>query len=114
QKSRCSSREFMELTASEVWSQILEEARSALPEQAFRTWLAPTRAISISSDTLIVSTPNPFAVQWVEDKYADLLAGITERLYGTRYRLTVQYNPDGRPAERPPEIRLPVNPPPHS
>ena len=62
----------MELSASEVWSQILDEARAALSEQAFRTWLAPTHAVSVSPDTLIVSTPNPFAVHWVEDKYAEL------------------------------------------
>src|SRR5690606_19221904 len=31
------SRVFMELSASEVWSQILEEAQTALPEHAFRT-----------------------------------------------------------------------------
>jgi chromosomal replication initiator protein len=102
----------MELSASEVWLQILDEARSALPEQAFRTWLAPTEAISVSSDTLIVTTPNPFAVQWVEDKYADLLAGITERLYGTRYRLTVQFCSDGRSTERgAATLSLPMNVP---
>jgi chromosomal replication initiator protein len=83
----------MELSASEVWSQILDEARGALPEQAFKTWLAPTEAVSVSRDTLIVATPNPFAVHWVEDKYSTLLAGIGERLYGTRYRLAVQYAP---------------------
>ncbi len=96
----------MELTASEVWSQILAEAREALTEQAFRTWLAPTHAISVSKDTLIVSTPNPFAVSWVEHKYANLLAGIGERLYGTRYRLSVQFSPDGRSTERPPVLDL--------
>ncbi|MEX2583256.1 MAG: chromosomal replication initiator protein DnaA [Gemmatimonadota bacterium] len=102
----------MELSASEVWSQILDEARVALPEQAFRTWLAPTEAISVSSETLFVSTPNPFAVQWVEDKYADLLAGISERLYGTRYRLALQFSPDGRPVDRAPALELPVSSPP--
>jgi chromosomal replication initiator protein len=56
----------MELTPAEVWSQILDEARATLPEQAYKTWLAPTVAISVTSDTLLVSTPNPFAVQWVE------------------------------------------------
>ena len=66
----------MELTAAEVWSRILDEARAALPEQAFRTWLAPTEAIAFSQDTLIVSTPNPFAADWVEDKYAELLTAI--------------------------------------
>ncbi len=100
----------MELSASEVWSRILDEARSALPEQAFRTWLAPTRAVSVSNDTLFVSTPNPFAVQWVEDKYADLLSGISERLYGNPFRLTVQYVPDGRENHPPPAIELPLVP----
>ena len=60
----------MEHTAGEVWSRILDTAKAALPEQAFRTWLAPTEAVAISQDLLVVSTPNPFAVDWVEDKYA--------------------------------------------
>jgi chromosomal replication initiator protein len=98
----------MELSASDVWSRILDEARDALPDQAFRTWLAPTEAVSVSRDMLIVSTPNPFAVEWVEDKYAELLGGISERLYGTKFRLTVQYTPDGRPADRAPKLSLPT------
>src|SRR5215211_3740208 len=96
----------MELSASEVWLQILDEARAALSEQAFRTWLAPTQAVSVSPDTLIVSTPNPFAVHWVEDKYSDLLSGIGERLYGTKYRLAVQYTPGGRAPDRPVPLEL--------
>ena len=45
----------MELTAAEVWSRILSEARAAVSEQAFRTWLAPTEAVAFSQDTLIVT-----------------------------------------------------------
>ncbi len=97
----------MELSASELWSQILDEAEAALPEHAFRTWLAPTRAVSVSSDLLIISTPNPFAVEWVEDKYASLLTSIGERLSGTRYRLAVQYTPD--PSA--PPVSTPARPP---
>jgi chromosomal replication initiator protein len=85
----------MELTAAEVWSRILGEARAALPEQAFRTWLAPTEAVAISQDTLIVSTPNPFAADWVEDKYAEMLSGYSEKLFGRRFRLSVQVNGGG-------------------
>jgi chromosomal replication initiator protein len=82
----------MELTAAEVWSRILEEARAAMPEQTFRTWLAPTEAVAISQDLLVVSTPNPFAVDWVEDKYSGLLTGIGERAFGRRFRISVQYH----------------------
>jgi chromosomal replication initiator protein len=86
----------MELTAAEVWSRILDEARAALPEQAFRTWLAPTEAIAFSQDTLIVSTPNPFAADWVEDKYAELLTAIGERLIGRRIQLSVKPETNGQ------------------
>jgi len=82
----------MELTAAEVWTRILEDARTVLPEQAFRTWLAPTEAIAVSQDLLIVSTPNPFAVDWVEDKYSELLTALAERNFGHPFRLSVQYH----------------------
>src|SRR3712207_5763311 len=92
----------MELTAGDVWIRILEGARAALPEQAFRTWLQPTQAVAISQDLLVVSTPNPFAVDWVEDKYSELLTGIGEHLFGRRFQLSVQFNGAGRPASVPP------------
>jgi chromosomal replication initiator protein len=91
----------MELTAAEVWARILEGARAALPEQAYRTWLAPTQAVAISQDLLVVSTPNPFAVDWVEDKYAELLGGIGEQLFGRRFAVAVQYHGNGRAPEAP-------------
>ncbi len=92
----------MEHTAGEVWSRILDGARTALPEQAYRTWLAPTQAVAISQDLLVVCTPNPFAVDWVEDKYAELLTGIGEQLFGRRFTLSVQFQANGKPAVIPP------------
>jgi chromosomal replication initiator protein len=101
----------MELTAGEIWSRILESAKTALPEQAFRTWLAPTQAVAISNDLLVVSTPNPFAVDWVEDKYAGLLTSIGEHLFGRRFTLSVQFQGNGKAASVPP-IDLAPSPPP--
>ena len=96
----------MELTAGEIWSRILESAKTALPEQAFRTWLAPTQAVAISNDLLVVATPNPFAVDWVEDKYAALLTSIGEHLFGRRFTLSVQYQGNGKAASVPAPIDL--------
>ncbi len=96
----------MELTAAEVWARILEGARATLADQAYRTWLAPTQAVAISQDLLVVSTPNPFAVDWVEDKYAELLTGIGEQLFGRRFTLSVQYHGNGRGQEAPESVRL--------
>jgi chromosomal replication initiator protein len=80
----------MELTAAEVWTRILEDARAVLPDQAYRTWLAPTEAVAIAQDLLIVSAPNPFAADWIEDKYAELLTAIAEKRFGRRFSLSVQ------------------------
>jgi chromosomal replication initiator protein len=102
----------MELTAGEIWSRILESAKTALPEQAFRTWLAPTQAVAVSNDLLVVSTPNPFAVDWVEDKYAGLLTSIGEHLFGRRFTLSVQFQGNGKAASVPPIDLAPSPPPP--
>jgi chromosomal replication initiator protein len=101
----------MEHTAGEVWSRILEAARAALPEQAYRTWLSPTEAVAISQDLLVVSTPNPFAVEWVEKQYAALLTGLGESLFGRRFTLSVQFQANGKPAAVPPPP-LEIAPPP--
>ena len=82
----------MELTAAEVWSLILDEARATLPEQAFRTWLAPTEAVAFSHDTLIIATANPFAADWVEDKYAEVLSALAEKIFGRRFRVSVKHD----------------------
>jgi chromosomal replication initiator protein len=100
----------MELTAAEVWSQILEEAKATLPEQAYRTWLAPTEAVAFSHDTLIIATPNPFAADWVEDKYAELLSSLAEKLFGRRFHLSVKHDGDGSLQQLPLPMRL--DPPP--
>ncbi|HEX8903874.1 MAG TPA: chromosomal replication initiator protein DnaA [Longimicrobiaceae bacterium] len=101
----------MEHTAGEVWTRILDAARAALPEQAYRTWLAPTEAVAISQDLLVVSTPNPFAVEWVEKQYAPMLTGLGESLFGRRFTLSVQFQANGKAAAVPPTA-LEIAPPP--
>ncbi len=87
----------MELTASEVWTKIRTSAQGVLPEQTYRTWLASTEAVSLSDDTLVVSAPTKFAVEWVEDKYGELLRDIAHRDLGLALRLRFEHQgADGR------------------
>ena len=81
----------MELTAHEAWIKIRASAQSVLPEQTYRTWLASTEAVSLSDDTLVISAPTKFAVEWVEDKYGELLRDISERELGARLRLRFEH-----------------------
>ncbi len=61
------------LSATEVWTRILDRARHELPEQTFKTWLEPTQAISVDEETIVVGSPDQFAADWNESKHAPLL-----------------------------------------
>ncbi len=66
----------MTLSATEVWTRILDRARRELPEQTFRTWLEPTEPLALEGDTIIVGSPDQFAADWNESKHAPLLTSL--------------------------------------
>ena len=82
----------MELTASEAWASITAAARKVLPEQTIRTWLSSTEAVALSDDTLLVAAPTRFAVEWIEDKYGDLLRDLVRRELGSEMSLRFEHN----------------------
>jgi chromosomal replication initiator protein len=82
----------MELTAAEAWSSITSAAREVLPEQTFRTWLTSTEAVALSDDTLIVAAPTRFAVEWIEDKYGDLLRDLARREIGRSIHIQFEHS----------------------
>ena len=82
----------MELTAAEAWSSITSAAREVLPEQTFRTWLTSTEAVALSDDTLVVAAPTRFAVEWIEDKYGDLLRDLARRELGRSLHIQFEHS----------------------
>ena len=85
----------MELTAAEVWTSIVTAARDVLPEQTFRTWLASTEAVGLVDDTLVVAAPTRFAVEWIEDKYGDLLRDLAGKTLGRPLHLRFEHHGAG-------------------
>jgi chromosomal replication initiator protein len=78
----------MEMTASELWSRILEAVRPGLPDQAFRTWLEGTTPSALSDAELLVEAPSLFHVEWLEDKYGGLLQEAAHQLLGRPLAVT--------------------------
>ena len=87
----------MEWTAEELWARIRDTARELLPEQSFRTWLAPAEPVALAQDHLVVNAPNPFAAEWIEDKYGAVLRDLAERVLGRPFGVRFRYLPDGEP-----------------
>ena len=82
----------MELTATQVWSRIAQASQEVLPEQTFATWLASTEAIALTDETLVVAAPTKFAVEWIEDKYGDLLRELAERELGRPLQVRFEHH----------------------
>ena len=78
----------MELTASDLWSRILDSARDGVPEQSYKTWLTPTRAAALTEGELVIEVPSGFHVQWIEDKFGRLLEDSARRVLGRPIHLT--------------------------
>src|SRR3954453_19099047 len=66
----------MTLSATEVWTRLLDRARIELPEQTFRTWLEPTEPLALEGSTIVVGSPDQFAADWNESKHAELLTSL--------------------------------------
>lgn len=87
----------MELTAVELWSRIQESVRATVPEHGYRTWLAGTKAVGLSGDELLVEAPSRFHVEWIEDKYGELLASTAQRLLGRPLSISVTCGAESGP-----------------
>jgi len=79
----------MELTASELWSRILEVVQAKLPEQAYRTWFAGTLPSALTEGELRVEAPSLFHVEWLEDKYGDTLQAAANQVLGRPLTITL-------------------------
>jgi chromosomal replication initiator protein len=89
----------MTLSAHDVWTRLLDRAKLDIGEQTFRTWLEPTEPIDFDGSTLLVGTPDQFAADWNESKYADSLAAYAPVALGQPVRVVFQVAEEAK--ERP-------------
>ncbi len=80
----------MTLSATEVWTRILDRARQELSEQTFRTWLEPTEPLALEDDRLLVGSPDRFAADWNETKHAEFLSQLAPIVLGHPLRIVFQ------------------------
>jgi chromosomal replication initiator protein len=99
----------MSLSATEIWSRLLERARRELPDQTYRTWLEPIEPLEIEGHTLTVAAPDRFAADWNESKHAQMLSSIGPIALG--HPITVVFKVHEERAQRS-QMDLFVAPPP--
>lgn len=56
----------------DLWSIVLEKISEKITKPSFETWFKGTEA-EIEGDTLIIKARNPFAADWLEERYKSLI-----------------------------------------
>jgi chromosomal replication initiator protein len=59
--------------ADAVWDGVLAHLRRTLSDGPVATWFSGVRALEIGEDAVLLQVPHPFARDWIESRYLDLL-----------------------------------------
>ena len=57
------------MTNEELWQAALSEIELSISKANFITWLKGTKVISNTDGKVVISVPNGFAKEWLENKY---------------------------------------------
>ncbi|RKQ33056.1 chromosomal replication initiator protein DnaA [Oceanobacillus halophilus] len=68
----------------ELWVATLEKIEEKISKPSFDTWLKNTKAEALDKNTLVISAPNEFARDWLENQYTDLISDIIGEITGSR------------------------------
>ena len=65
-----------------LWNQVLEKIKKKISKPSFETWMKATKAHTLKGDNLTVIAPNEFNRDWLEERYADLIADLLFEVTG--------------------------------
>ncbi|NET31629.1 MAG: chromosomal replication initiator protein DnaA [Cyanothece sp. SIO1E1] len=72
----------MEIVLEGIWNQVLEHLQLQLSRPTFETWIKTASAQELTGDRLVISTPNPFARNWIQKYYIKTIAASAEAILG--------------------------------
>ncbi len=71
-----------ELASEQVWSDISEGLRDALSEQTFQSWFGEVGATEVTDRGVVISVPNDFTREWIEEHFRGLLRVVVRDAVG--------------------------------
>lgn len=73
--------------AGEMWRRCLEIIKDNISEVSFNTWFAPIEPLQYENNVFVLQVPSQFFVEYIEEKYIDLLRMTLYRIGGVGTRL---------------------------
>jgi chromosomal replication initiator protein len=102
-------------SAEKIWCDALEVIRPQISIQSFNTWLKSTNGVSLNGETLQVSVPNKFALNWIADKFHNMIlsavstsaGNVLKVEYLSRDEVAAPIQPTGQYVEAKPQASRP-------
>ncbi len=104
----------MDYSLEQLWQEVLERLQKQLSRPTFETWIKSATAEALEGDTLRISTPNPFARNWLQKYYLQTIADVVESILGRPLDLQLTVANEGVSAstsESPPVLWPAASPP---
>ena len=79
----------MDIPLEHLWNRVLERLQVQLGEPTFDTWIKTANAERLEDNCLVIRTPNPFACNWLQKYYRDLIADVVQEILGDRVEIYI-------------------------
>ncbi|MDP4161491.1 MAG: chromosomal replication initiator protein DnaA [Bacillota bacterium] len=90
---------------ADLWNAALGNIEKKISKPSFDTWLKSTKAHALQGNSLVITAPNDFARDWLEERYSQLISGILYEITGEE--LTVKFIIPQNPTEEENDPPLP-------
>ncbi len=84
----------MEQTLQGLWDEVLERLQGQLSRPTFETWIKPARIEELSDTALTITTPNPFARNWLQKHYLGTINTVVAEVLGHPVTIQVMVDTD--------------------
>src|SRR4030042_6206290 len=74
---------------SSLWQNIIETIKSSVNAPTFKTWFEPIKPISLVKNSLTLSVSSPFAKEWLESRYMNLIVETAQKVISPSLKVKI-------------------------
>jgi chromosomal replication initiator protein len=89
----------VELTAENLWNEVLSRLRGALNDTTYQTWFGDVDADGLDVEAFTLVVPNDFTRDWIEGHFLGLIGAAVRDVTGSDRRIELRVDEGGEPPE---------------
>ena len=83
-----------------IWERTLDSLKKSINQQTYQTWLEPIRFIETNEKSIVLSVPNKFFKNWVEEHYSGVIISTLENVCNKKFSIEFVVIPDDGSARK--------------